>query len=205
MSLVRSAAEPPNPERLAPRFRVVSIAGERRAFRLEQVFWTALAAIARRNRRDLAGEIAASLRRAPANLNASAMLRASVTADLLDLWELAEARAVRPAWGRVIAALPTPAFAATPSQAVAALNEPMRAVLERRGLPLSASGPESTLGVELAAGAVTQLLRSDRGDFLVCNAVFRSGPHRASCRTRVVQADDGRAERRLILGFPEEG
>src|SRR5579863_10398245 len=129
MSASLQTPEPTEDDRLAPRFRVVSIAGERRGFRLEQVFWSALAAIATRNRRSLAGEISATLRRTPGNLNASAMLRASLTADLFDLWDMAEGRAVRPAWGKVLAALPTPAFAATRAQAVAALNEPMRALL----------------------------------------------------------------------------
>lgn len=203
MSSSLQQLESPDDDRLAQRFRVVSISGERRGFRLEQVFWTALAAIAMRNRRSVAGEIAATLRRSPGNLNSSAMLRASLAADLLDLWDLAEARSARPAWGKVLAALPTPAFAATRSQAVAGLNEPMRVLLEQRGLPRSACGPESPLSVELAAGAVAQLMKAERGDFLVCSAVFRSGAHRATCRTRVVQADDDKAGHRLILGFPE--
>jgi predicted DNA-binding ribbon-helix-helix protein len=203
-SLKPASFEPGKDVRLSPRFRVFPIGGERRGFRLEQVFWNALAAIAERNRRDLAGEIAATLRRAPAELNASATLRASAVADLMDLWELAEAKAARPSWGKVIKALPYPAFAATRSLTLAALNDSMRVYLERRGLHAPV-GPGRSATVELADGAIVQLLKAEPDGYVICNAVFRSGQHRALSRVRVVQVDGDRSEPRLMLGFPEQG
>ncbi len=44
-------AEPAADERLALKFRVLSIEGKRRAFRLEAIFWSALEFIAARRRR----------------------------------------------------------------------------------------------------------------------------------------------------------
>ena len=200
-----AAFDPGKDVRMSPRFRVLSIGGERRGFRLEQVFWNAISAIATRNRRNLTEEVAVTLRRAPKGLNASAYLRASALADLMDLWEVAEAMAGRPVWTKVVKALPWPAFAVTRSQSLVALNEPMRAHLDWRGIPTSATGPESAISVELASGAIVQMLKADPEGLVVCNAVFRSGQHKALCRVRVIRVDDEKSELRLILGFPEQG
>ena len=89
--------------RLEQQFRVISIGGERKAFRLEAVFWTVMRRVALRNKRSLAAEMAAALGRLSQRANQSAHLRARYAADLLDLLELAEANAARRtglAWSR---------------------------------------------------------------------------------------------------------
>jgi predicted DNA-binding ribbon-helix-helix protein len=190
----------PCDSRLAPRFRVLSIAGARRAFRLEAVFWSALAAIAALNRRPLAAEIAARLTDAPDAANHSALLRAGAVADLLELWETARAHAAKPMWTKVLAAMPGPAFAATGSGRLVALNAPMRGLLERHGL---APAPLAQASVELAAGALGQLSKAHLDQPVVCNAVFRAERSRAACRVRIVLAEPGQTDSRLIIGFPE--
>jgi predicted DNA-binding ribbon-helix-helix protein len=203
MSLALDRKAPGADPRLSPRFRTLTIGGVRRAFRLEGAFWSALGAIAARNRRTLASEIAVRLAGAPDEANHSGRLRAGAAADLLDLWETAEANTVKPQWARVVQAIPSPAFAATGSGRVLALNAGMRGLLARRGLPDGALAKASGIAVELAAGAIFQANRASREAPVVCNAVFRAGEARALAKVRIVLADAGQEPARLIIGFPE--
>jgi predicted DNA-binding ribbon-helix-helix protein len=203
MSLALDRKTPATDARLAPRFRTLTIGGVRRAFRLEGAFWAAIAAIAERNRRTLAAEIGARLAGAPDEANHSGVLRAGVASDLLDLWETAEASAAKPQWARVVQAIPSPAFAATGSGRMLALNEAMRGLLAKRGLPDTALSKAPAVAVELAAGAIFQANRASREAPVVCNAVFRAGEARAVARVRIVLADAGQDQARLIIGFPE--
>ena len=187
----------------ALRFRAIAVAGKRRGFRLESIFWSALEVIASRNRRTLPGEIAETLRDAQDHQNASALLRARVAADLIDLWSLAEARSAAPAWGKVLMAMPTPAFALSRSEAVAAINEPMRRLLERRGLPPVADNPDGAIKVEFPTPILTRQLGLEPGAGLICNATFKAAGRLAPLRVRLVRAGDGRDEDKLTLGFPD--
>jgi predicted DNA-binding ribbon-helix-helix protein len=199
-------AEPAAPdERLALKFRVLSIEGKRRAFRLEAVFWSALEFIAGRRRRSLPAQVAAILRDAGDEANAAAAVRARVASDLMDLQATDAARAVSPSWEKVLKAVPHPAFALARNQAVVALNEPMWALLESRGLPRAAdeAAPGERLSVELSAGALARPRAVDPGEVVLCTAIFRAAGRAANCRVRIVQAVDEREDRRLMLGFPE--
>lgn len=203
-AVVERLAEPaPCDGELAPQFRVFAIDGARRGFRLEAVFWTALTALAALKRRPLAAEIAARLKDAPEAANHSGLLRAGAVADLLELWETARAQSATPVWTKVIAAMPGPAFASTGTGLLTALNAPMRSLLERRGLAPAALDRQLNASVELAAGALAQLGKAHLDGPVVCNAVFRAEGSRAVCRVRVVLAEPGRTDTRLILGFPE--
>jgi predicted DNA-binding ribbon-helix-helix protein len=184
--------------RLEPQFRVVSIGGERKAFRLEAIYWTVMDMIARRNRRTLSAEIAATLARIGGRANQSAHLRARCAADLLDLLELAEARSATPSWRAVIDGMPQPAFVMTRGLRVLQANAAMRRLLEERGLALD--GAASPIMLE-APPALAERVRSETGAVGVCNAVLRDGVRRCVLRTRIVSA--GATPGSLLLGFPD--
>ncbi|MGA0604089.1 hypothetical protein ACO2Q3_25515 [Caulobacter sp. KR2-114] len=183
--------------RLEPQFRVISIAGERKAFRLESVFWTVMGLVARRNRRSLAEEMAAALGRLGQRVNQSAHLRARYAADLLDLLEIAETNGARPDWAAVVDAMPQPAVVLTRTMKVLQLNAPMRALLNQRGLPLKAS----TQPVIDVPPAIAERLGVETGAVGGCNAIFRDGAGRCVVRTRFVSAAGGAGP--LLLGFPD--
>jgi len=183
--------------RLEPQFRVVSIAGERKAFRLEAVFWTVMGLVARRNKRSLPAEMAAALGRLGQRSNQSAHLRARYAADLLDLLELAEANVSRPDWAVVVDAMPQPAMVLTRTLKVVQLNPPMRALLGQRGLSLKI-GAQPVVEVPPAIG---DRLGSEAGAIGACNAIIRDGAGRCVVRTRFVSAGGGGP---LLLGFPDD-
>jgi predicted DNA-binding ribbon-helix-helix protein len=187
----------------APRFRVVSIDGKRRGFRLESIFWSALELIASHHGRTLPAQIASILQGVDDDANASAAVRSSVAAELIDISEIGKASAVNPSWEKVLTAMPHPAFALTRNQAIVALNDPMWAFLESRGLPRAPAAPNEVLGVELTAAALARRHGVDPGDFVLCNAVFRVGGRLTNCRVRIIQAAGDAGDRRLMLGFPD--
>ncbi|HWA62978.1 MAG TPA: ribbon-helix-helix domain-containing protein [Caulobacteraceae bacterium] len=189
---------PPSDRRVEPQFKVVSLGGERKAFRLEGVFWTAMETIARLNRRSLPAEIAATLAKAGPGSNQSAYLRARCAADLLDLWSVAEARSAAPAWDRVIDTMPCAAFVASRTGRVLKLNAAMVALLARKDVAASNEVPP---GLELAAQVAARLKDGDE-DTIVCNAVFRQGERRAVVRARLVNA--GPDARSMVLGFADD-
>jgi len=183
--------------RLEQQFRVVSIDGERKAFRLEAVFWTVMRLVARRNKRSLPAEMAAALGRLGHGSNQSAHLRARYAADLLDLLELAEANAVRPDWAGVVEAMPQPALVMTRTLRVLQVNAPMRSLLAARGVPLKTDG----LPMVDVPPAIAERLGEELGASAGCNAIFRDGAGRCVVRTRFVSASGGASP--LLLGFPD--
>lgn len=185
-------------QRLQPQFRIIAVRGERKAFRLERVFWQAMEAIARRNRRALSEEIAVTLAQVSPSINQSAHLRARCASDLLDLWELAESRNVTPTWRRVVEAMPGAAFAMTRSQLLLCLNGSMREHLRRKGVPLADDAGERSMKLELAPAVIVQL-RDSSGEPVECNMVFGVGAHRCVCRVRLVASNT--AAEPLVIGF----
>jgi predicted DNA-binding ribbon-helix-helix protein len=185
--------------RLTPHFRAVPIRGGRKAFRLEAVYWEALEAIAQRNGRTTNDEIAATLARIGTAGNDAAALRASLTADLLDLWRVAAGRHARFDWTRVMDELPGLAFAMTASQNLLAINPLLRDRL--RMLGLSQDGAESELRVSLDPSVVAQIER--RRSFLECSISFyRAGVHTVR-RARLGPASESPSGAGVLLGFVE--
>ncbi len=188
--------------RLQPQFKVLTLGKERRAFRLESVFWTALAAIGHRNGRSLAREVEVTLDRQAEPLNHSAFLRASVASDLLDLWSVSAARARKADWSNVLAAAPSGAFAMTRSRRILEVNDALVTLLRSRDLQV-AGGRDvgDQLYIEMGSLAQNGLAKEDRQPFVTCQAVFRCGGRRTACRVRLVQAGDDKSEQVLTIGF----
>jgi predicted DNA-binding ribbon-helix-helix protein len=186
--------------RLLPRFRVLTIEGVRRAFKLEPIYWSALATLAARRGRTLAAEVVERLRYAPTGMNHSAFLRASIAGDLYDLWQAQQARSASVGWADVVDAIAEPAFAATLGGRLTAINGPMRALLRSRGLAFDSDPADVTL--DLAPGAVT-MLSARRAGAVVCNAGFRLDGRQVSCRVRVVPSKPapGEGGEALLIGF----
>ena len=187
--------------RLLPHFRVLRVEGVRRAFKLEPVFWSALALFAARRRRTLAAEVVERLKTAPAESNHSAFLRASVAGDLFDLWQAQQARPTAPGWAGVVDAIAEPAFAAMLGGHLTAINPAMRALLRARGLPCD--GDATDVAFEPAPGAVALLHASGRTAPIICNAGFRVAGQRVGCRVRVVPSRPGPGDGLdcLLIGF----
>jgi predicted DNA-binding ribbon-helix-helix protein len=193
--------------RLQPQFKVLTLGRERRAFRLESVFWTALTAIGQRNGRSLAREVEVTLGRQAESLNHSAYLRASVASDLFDLWSVSAARARKADWANVLAAAPAGAFAMTRSRRILDVNEALVTFLRSRDLYVTAGtdvGDELFIEMgSLAQNGLAQngLRKEDRQPFVTCQAVFRCAGRRTACRVRLVQAGDEKSEQVLMIGF----
>jgi predicted DNA-binding ribbon-helix-helix protein len=184
----RNAQLAPVDDRLLPRFRVLTLDGVRRAFKLEPIYWSALGVLASRRRRTLAEEVLERLKYAPPGANLSAFLRASIAGDLYDLFQAQQARPPEVGWAEVVDAIAEPAFAATLGGRLSAMNLPMRALLRSRGL---ACEDPSDVTLDLAPGAVALLRASGRAGPVVCNAGFRLDGRRVSCRVRIVPSTPG--------------
>lgn len=198
-------AEAEGPFRL--HFRVLSIGGARKAFRLETVFWEALEALAKRNGRTLAAEVEARLVEAPDHLNQSSALRANLAAELLALWRRAENRALRPEWSAMVAAVPAPAFVISRRSVLLSANEPLLTYLQSqrldRGVPLNTLQGAMELTVQAPPSAIAEFAGRSERKFVSCNVVFAFGHHRISCRTRLLPVEGPTPEAAALLGFLE--
>jgi predicted DNA-binding ribbon-helix-helix protein len=185
--------------RLTPHFRTLPIGGARKAFRLEAVYWEALEAIAARNGRTAIEEVAATLTKAGDASNEAAALRASLTADLLDLWRLAAGRHARFDWTSVLDELPGLAFSMTASQNLLAINPMLRERL--RTLGLSPDGAEGELRVTVDPSVVAQIER--KRAFLDCSICFHRAGSRSIRRARLGPASESPSGSGVLLGFVE--
>jgi predicted DNA-binding ribbon-helix-helix protein len=188
-------------------FRVLTIDGARKAFRLEVIYWEALELLAERNGRSVAAEAQARLASAPENLNQASALRASLTSDLLGAWRDSEARAANPDWSAMIAALPAPAFLASRRSVLLAVNEPLLSALQgmRNGLgvPLDTVQGAMNLKVEVPASAALELGRPHGRKFVLCTVAFAAQGQRIACHARLIAAQGAAPEAANLLGLLE--
>jgi len=188
-------------------FRVLTIGGARKGFRLEVVYWEALELLAERNGRGVAAEVQARLAGAPESLNQSSVLRASLTADLMDGWRDSEARAAHPDWSAMIAALPVPAFLASRRSVLLAVNTPLLTVLQglrsAAGVPLDTVEGALNLSVEVPPSAAAELGRPAGRKFVLCTVSFAAQGQRIACHARLVPALGARPEAAKLLGLLE--
>jgi predicted DNA-binding ribbon-helix-helix protein len=197
--------------RFRPQFRVLMIGGARKAFRLESAFWNALEVLSRRNGRSLAGEVEARVAASPSDLNASSALRASLAAELMDLWAQAESRIARPQWPALVAAVPAPAFIVSRRSVLMAVNEPLLTYLEGqrpgRGVPLNTLPGALDMSVETPPSAIAELVADPTRRFVTCNVVFKSQGRRVGCRVRLSPIDGATLDTPALLGFidPSQG
>lgn len=190
-------------------FRVLTIDGARKAFRLEMIYWRALDVLASQNGRSVAAEVQARLANAPEDLNQSSVLRASLTADLLESWKDAEERAIRPDWSAMIAALPSPAFLVSRRSVLLAVNEPLLTVLQglraEPGVPLNTLEGAVKLSVEVPPSAAAQLSPGSGRKFVICKVAFAAQGQRIACHARMVPVQGANLEAANLLGFLESG
>jgi predicted DNA-binding ribbon-helix-helix protein len=187
--------------RLAPHFRALPIGGTRKAFRLEAIYWEALEAVAQRNGRNMTEEVAATLGRIGEAGNEAAALRASITADLLDLWRVAAARQAKIDWTRVLDEVPGLAFTMTPSQNLIAVNAGLRERLKILGGDITQAAAATELRISLDPAVVTQIERK-RG-FLDCSVCFHRGGWKSVRRARLGPGSESLAGGTVLLGFVE--
>ncbi len=186
-------------------FRVVAIAGARRAFRLESIFWKTLEVLARRHGRSLASEIEARLKDVPADLNQSSVLRARLADDLFQLWTAAEARAPAQKWSNLIAAMPTPAFLINANSVLLSVNEPLMSALQAQhaqpGPRLDTVAGALGLTVEVPPAAIMELTAQPDRRFVACTASFIAAGQRVTSRIRLMPVETGGSSPALFVGF----
>lgn len=195
--------EAPHPDRdprLGLHFRALPISGSRKAFRLEEIYWEALEAIAQRNGRSLVEEVAATLARAGEGGNDAAALRASVTSDLYDLWRVAASRHVRLDWTKIVAEMPAQAFAMTAQQALVTANPFLLRRLTTLGLGKFESG-FADLKVTVDPAVITQIER--RRAYIDCSVAFQCNGSRLIRRVRLGPASDGPGGLAVLMGYVE--
>lgn len=127
---------------LEPRFRLLTIAGRRRAFKLEPVFWRALEQMARQREERLPTLVAQLIGDEAGN--ATARLRVAAVE-----WYAQQAHAnrlqnLKGLWQRVIDLMIEPAFIIDQSKQILFFNAAMRALV-------AISGAKSQLHLELSA------------------------------------------------------
>jgi predicted DNA-binding ribbon-helix-helix protein len=190
-------------------FRVLSIGGARKGFRLEMIYWQALDVLAARNGRNLAAEVQARLAGAPEGVNHSSVLRASIAADLMGAWKQAEAEALRPDWSAMIAALPSPAFLVSRRSVLLAVNEPLLSMLQslrsEPGLPWNTIQGALTLSVQVPPAGGAELASGHRR-FVICTVVFSGGGgQRIACPARLIPVHGADVQSANLLGLVENG
>jgi predicted DNA-binding ribbon-helix-helix protein len=209
MSSIEALADALAPEEARSRlhFRVLTIDGARKAFRLEMIYWEALELLAARNGRTVAAEAQARLAHAPANLNLASALRTSLTSDLLDGLREREAEAARFDWSAVVAALPTPAFLVSRRSVLLTVNAPLLSALQQMrgpsGVPLDTVEGAMRLSVEIPPSALVALGGSAGRKFVLCTASFAAQGQRIACHARLLPADAGGSDSANLLGLLE--
>jgi len=186
-------------------FRVLSIGGARKAFRLEMIYWRAIEVMAERNGRSVAAEVEARLGKAAEHPNQSSLLRANLTSDLFEAWREAEAQLARPDWSAMVAALPTPAFLASRRSVLLAVNEPLLAMLQslrsEPGTPFDTLQGAADLRVQVPDSVAAELRAGAERKFVVCNVTFTGQSQRIVCRARMIAAQGASPRSANLLGL----
>ena len=185
-------------------FRVLSIGGARKAFRLEMIYWRALELMAERNGRSVAAEVEARLGQAE-HPNQTSLLRANLTSDLFEAWQEAEAQLSRPDWSAMVAALPTPAFLVSRRSVLLAVNEPLLVMLQSLrsapGTPFNTLQGAADLRVQVPDSAGAELRAGAERKFVVCNVTFKGQDQRIVCRARMISAQGASPGAANLLGL----
>ncbi len=145
-----SETRPPAPEEdmSALRFRVVTVDGQRRGIKLEEIYWRSLGELAARQGRRLADIVAACERELEGEGNLTARLRYVATRHLRDRLEAAKTRSSLAALGSQVRASPSPAFALTGSKHIVAYNPAFLSFVQTR--VLGSQQPQAAHGLRLS-------------------------------------------------------
>jgi predicted DNA-binding ribbon-helix-helix protein len=186
-------------------FRVLAIAGARKGFRLEMIYWRTLELMAERNGRTVAAEVESRLDAAPGAANQSSMLRASLTSDLFQAWREAEGQVARPDWSGLVAAFPAPAFLVSRRSALLAVNEPLLSMLQtlrsEPGAPFNTLQGAADLRVRVPDSASAELRSATGRKFVVCNVVFLGQGQSITCKARLIPAQGASPLASNLIGF----
>lgn len=171
-----------------PRFRLLTIAGRRRAFKLEPEFWRALEQMARQREERLSMLVARLVGDEAGN--ATARLRVAVVE-----WYAQQARAsrlqnLRGVWQRIIDLMVEPAFVIDQNKRILIFNGAMRALVVQ-------SGTKSHVQLELAAeiSRVLAMFGENEQRVLSIPGALTVGQRllQAAVRVTVLERVDGRA------------
>lgn len=140
---------PPSEEDLsALRFRVVTVAGQRRGIKLEEIYWQCLGELAARQGRRLADIVAACERELEGEGNLTARLRYVATRYLSDELAMAKQRSNLAVVAGQVRASPSPAFALTGNKRIIAYNPAFLSFVQSR--ILRSQQPQPARGLRLS-------------------------------------------------------
>lgn len=140
---------PPSDEDLsALRFRVVTVGGQRRGIKLEEIYWQCLGELAARQGRRLADIVAACERQLEGEGNLTARLRYVATRYMRDQLIGARQRSNLAIVAGQVRASPTPAFALTGNKNIVAFNPAFLSFVQSR--VLRSQQPQPARGLRLA-------------------------------------------------------
>ncbi|ANK77168.1 ribbon-helix-helix domain-containing protein [Ensifer adhaerens] len=132
----------------ALRFRVVTVGGQRRGIKLEEIYWHCLGELAARNGCRLADIVASCERELEGDGNLTARLRYVATRHLRDQLETARKRGSLAAVASQVRASPSPAFALTGSKHIVAYNAAFLSFVQTR--VLRSQQPQAARGLRLS-------------------------------------------------------
>ena len=125
---------PSDEDQCALRFRVVTVGGQRRGIKLEEIYWQCLGELAARQGRRLADIVAACERELEGEGNLTARLRYVATRYMRDQLIGARQRSNLAIVAGQVRASPTPAFALTGNKNIVAFNPAFLSFVQSRVL-----------------------------------------------------------------------
>jgi predicted DNA-binding ribbon-helix-helix protein len=132
----------------ALRFRVVTVDGQRRGIKLEEIYWQCLGELAARQGRRLADIVGACERDLEGEGNLTARLRYIATRYMHDELKVARQRSNLSVVAGQVRASPTPAFALTGNKTIVAFNPAFLAYVQSR--VLRSQQPQPARGLRLS-------------------------------------------------------
>lgn len=173
---------------LEQRFRLLTIAGRRRAFKLEPAFWRALEQMARQREERLPTLVAQLVGDGAGN--ATARLRVAAVEWYAQQSQASRVQKQKGLWQRVIDLMSEPAFIIDQSKQILLFNGAMRALVVD-------SGAHSQIRLELSAevGRILAVFRENEQKVLSIPGVLTTGqrPLQAKIRITLLEQVDGRA------------
>ncbi|MHB2169187.1 ribbon-helix-helix domain-containing protein [Alsobacter sp. R-9] len=184
------------------RFRVLRRGDWRRAFRLEQAFWTTLEEEARLQGRKLADHVRHILENAPAieGGNDSSLLRVHAVRWLDEKLRRLEQRQERREVLHAALAAPLPCFVISANRALVTYNAEFSAYVTGRAQAASDEDvSKARLTLDVPVDRLIDVLRDPPGRVVMCGFSIRTSAAIASGRARVTLAQPSRTD--LVVGY----
>jgi predicted DNA-binding ribbon-helix-helix protein len=199
MNVSRSST--PVEEMSALKFRVVTVQGQRRGIKLEEIFWSSLSELATLRGLKLADIVAECERGIGEGGNLTARLRYVAARYLRDQLSDARERSSLPVVAGQVHACPSPAFALAGNKRIIAYNPAFLAFVQSRFLGFQSSPPAQglRLSFDVQFAELVKRLKSSPGE--PQPAGFTIGINQHVTRGRLNAALASLLDQDVVLGF----